>query len=142
MFDLVRNNGLLGSYNPFREMEEMERNFFTGGSIAEFKTDITDEGDSYLLEADLPGFKKEDINLDLSGDVLTIHAERHSKVEDKDQKDKVVRVERSYGSYSRQFNITGIDAEKISAKYEDGVLKLNLPKMVERAPESRRLMIE
>ena len=52
----------LHNYNPFRAMEEMERAFFGGNGIAEFKTDIRDTGDAYVLEADLPGFKKDDIN--------------------------------------------------------------------------------
>ena len=144
MFDLM-NRSYLNSYNPFREMEELERNafngFFGGQNLAEFKTDVSDEGDYYLLEADLPGFEKKDIDLSVQGDVLTIHAERHSKFEEKD-KDKVVRMERSYGSYSRQFDLTGVDAEHISAKYENGVLQLNLPKLQKVLPETRKLAIE
>lgn len=138
------------NYNPFREMEELERSFFSNpfGSffgmqdLAEFKTDVTDEGDHYLLEADLPGFEKKDIHLDLSGDTLTIHAERHSKMEEKDQKDKVIRMERSYGSYSRQFDVSGINTEQIKAKYENGVLQLTLPKRENVLPEPKTLEIE
>lgn len=152
MFELSRrnNNHHLSAYNPFREMEEFERNFFANplgsffgtGDLAEFKTDVTDEGDHYLLEADLPGFDKKDITLDISGDTLTVHAERHSKVEEKDKKDKIIRMERSYGSYSRQFDISGVDAAKIKAKYDNGVLKLTLPKKEQTLPESTRLEIE
>ena len=58
-------------YNPFNELENWNRAFFGDTSLAEFKTDIRDAGDSFLLEADLPGFKKEDINLSLNGDGLT-----------------------------------------------------------------------
>lgn len=131
-------------------MEDFERNFFENpwGSffgmqdLAEFKTDVTDEGDHYLLEADLPGFDKKDIHLDISGDTLTVHAERRSKVEEKDKKDKIIRMERSYGSYSRQFDVSGIDTEKIKAKYENGVLKLTMPKKEADLPASKRLMIE
>ena len=146
MFDLTNNNHYMSAYNPFREMEEFERkafnNFFGGQNLAEFKADVTDEGDHFLMEADLPGFDKKDINLDVSGDTLTIHAERHSKVEQKDQQDKVIRMERSYGSYSRQFDVSGIDVDHIRAKYENGVLMLELPKVQEVLPESRRLEIE
>ena len=144
MFDLM-NRSYLNSYNPFRQMEELERSafngFFGGQELAEFKTDVSDEGDHYLLEADLPGFEKKDIDLSVQGDVLTIHAERHSKFEEKD-KDKVVRMERSYGSYSRQFNLDGVDAAGISAKYENGVLQLTLPKQQQVLPETRKLAIE
>lgn len=144
------NNHVSNYFNPFREMEEFERrffgnpfdSFFSTQDLAEFKTDVTDQGDSYLLEADLPGFAKEDIQLDLNGDSLTIKAERHSETEEKDKKNKVIRRERSYGSYSRQFDVSGIDTEAIKAKYENGVLKLTLPKRQQALPEGRRLEIE
>ena len=78
MFEMrpYRRNSM-STWNPFSEMEEMERrlfnnDFFSGRGLAEFKTDITDEGDYYELKADLPGFKKEDIQLQLDGDTLTI----------------------------------------------------------------------
>lgn len=151
MFELSRrNNNHVSTYNPFREMEELERSFFANpfdsffatNSLAEFKTDITDEGDHYLLEADLPGFDKKDITLDINGDMLTIHAERHSRLEEKDKKDKVIRMERSYGSYSRQYDISAIKSDEIRAQYDNGVLKLTLPKREISAPESRHLEIE
>lgn len=151
MFDLTRrnDNNTMRTYNPFREMEEMERrffgshfdDFFRNTDLAEFKTDVIDEGDHYLLEADLPGFNKEDIHLDLADDTLTIRAERHSNVEKK-EKHQVVRVERSYGSYCRSFDLSGIEAENIKAKYADGVLQLILPKKAEVVPASRQIEIE
>ena len=154
MFELrpYRKNtsGAALSYNPFREMEELEKrffgapfgSFFRSGDIAEFKTDITDQGDSYLLEADLPGFEKKDIHLELSGDTLTIHAERHSGHEQKGDRDKYVHIERSYGKYSREFDVSMVNTDAIKAKYENGVLKLKLPKKQETQPESKKLEIE
>ena len=151
MFELTRrnNNHHVNSYNPFREMEEFERNFFSPfgnffgmQDLAEFKTDVTDEGDHYLLEADLPGFDKKDIKLDINDDTLTVHAERHSKIEEKDKKNKVIRMERSYGSYSRQFDVSGVDTDNIKAKYDNGVLRPTLPKKDRPLPESKRLEIE
>ena len=128
MFGLTtrNNNQGLRTYNPFREMEELEKAFFSNpfgsfwgnAGLEEFKTDVTDEGDHYLLEADLPGFEKKDITLDIQGNTLTVHAERHSRVEEKDQKDKVIRMERSYGSYTRSFDISGVDTNHINAKYD------------------------
>ncbi len=145
-------------YDPFHEMDEFERHFFDrpfgrhfdrpfdhrfdAPPMPMFKTDIKDEGDKYELYADLPGFEKGDINLDINGDVLTISAERHSEHEEKDQKNKYIRCERSYGSYTRQFNISGVDDEGIKAKYEDGVLKITLPKKTEHEKQGRRLEIE
>lgn len=142
-----RNAHPMNTYNPFREMEEMERRFFHDpffgtADLATFKTDITDEGDHFLLEADLPGFDKNDIHLDINGDTLSVQAERHSKVEKKDEGNRVVRMERSYGTYSRQYDITGIDADRISAKYDNGVLKLYLPKKAQIESGARRLEIE
>ena len=144
MFGLIQR-----SYNPFREMEEMERRFFgtamndafRTGAMAEFKTDVTDEGDHFLLEADLPGFDKADIRLDLEGDILTVRAERRSKVTE-EEKDKVVRMERSYGAYTRRYDVSNINAEGIRAKYENGVLQLTLPKKEELPPAARRIEIQ
>ncbi|MBP5167499.1 MAG: Hsp20/alpha crystallin family protein [Oscillospiraceae bacterium] len=138
------------SYNPFREMEELEKaffeepfaGFFHSEDIAEFKTDISDKGDSYLLEADLPGFKREDIGIDLDGDVLTINAERHSEHEEKDKKGSYLRCERSYGKYSRSFDVSAIQTDQIKAKLDEGVLKLTLPKKQEKKSETKRLEIE
>ena len=85
--------------------------------------------------------EKKDIQLELQGNTLTIRAERHSKVEKKDE-DKIVHMERSYGSYSRSFDITGVEAARIKAKYDNGVLRLTLPKKEKRNPETKKLEIE
>jgi len=121
---------------------DLERSFLGSSGMAEFKTDIRDTGDSYTLEADLPGVKKEDIAIDLTEGTLTITAQRHSEYEKKDKKDGYVRCERSYGSFSRSFDTTGIDTENIKASYNDGVLTLTLPKQQAQASGSRRLAIE
>lgn len=150
MFELrpfERRNNSVASYNPWREMEDMERAFFGDGffgsrGLAEFKTDIQDKGDTFLLQADLPGFKKEDIHIDLDGDTMTIKAERHSEHEEKDNKGTYLRCERSYGSYQRSFDISGIEESKISAQYTDGVLKLNMPKKDQTVSGARRLEIQ
>ena len=148
MFELrpYRKNNSVSYYNPFRDMENFEKAFFGDpyyrNALAEFKTDITDEGDHFLLEADMPGFEKNDIHLDVSGDTLTIKAERLTKNKTEDKKDRYVCSERSYGSYSRSFNLDGIDVDKISAAYENGVLKLTLPKLVPAKAATRRLEIK
>ena len=150
MFGLTRRNQDMTTFNPWHDMDEFEKAFFSNpfGSffntpaLNQFRTDVTDEGDHYLLETDLPGFEKKDITLDIHDDTLTIRAERKSKVEEKDQKDKVIRMERSYGSYQRSFDISGVDADQIKAKYTDGVLCLTLPKLERSLPQGRRLEIE
>ena len=128
-------------YDPFREMEDMERRFF-GNSVQSFRSDIKDEGNAYLIETDMPGFRKEDIHVDIADDRLTVSAERHSNYEDKDKKGNYLRCERSYGSYARSFDISGIDAKAIKAAYSDGVLRVTLPKQKEVPASSRRLEIE
>jgi len=144
----VRRNNSLSIYNPFSELADFERSFFRspfgllGTTLSNFNTDITDEGENYLLAADLPGFEKKDISLDVNEDTLTIKAERHSEYEEKDKKGKFVRCERSYGSYYRQFDISGINKDEIKAKYENGVLKIVLPKQAVSQPESKKLLIE
>ena len=107
----------LSAFNPFREFDELERAFFKDNSISAFKTDIQDNGKEFLLQADLPGFKKEDIHIDLDDATLTISAERHSEYEQKDKKGDYVRCERSYGAYSRSFDTAGIDTENIRGDF-------------------------
>ena len=128
-------------YNPFDELDDMQRRFFGETAVRDFKTDIRDEGEHYLLEADLPGFKKEDISVNIEGDTLTIRAERTERTDEKDSKGNYIKRERSYGSFSRSFDMTGIRVEDIAAAYENGVLKLTLPKRQETLPTSRKLEI-
>ncbi len=138
-----RNHNVFANYyNPFRMMEDMEREFFGEQRNGSFSTDIRETDTEYVLEADLPGFKKDDINIDINDNTLTIHAERHSQHEDKDQKGNYLRCERSYGSFSRTFGLDGVDTNAIRAGFENGVLTLTMPKLVVQQPASRRLEIE
>ena len=144
MFEIIpfdRRGRQFSTYDPFRAFDEMERSFFKN-SLTEFRTDVSDNGDSYLVEAELPGFSKEDIQIDLDKDRLTISAERKSETEDSDEKKNFVRRERYYGSYSRSFDVTGIDTESIKAEYKDGVLNLTLPKKVPEIPAAKKIEIE
>lgn len=137
-----KHNNEAAMYNPFRELEDFERSIFAPDTLASFRTDIEDEGDKLVLSADLPGFDKKDIHIDVDDDTLVIHAERHSNYEKQEKKAGYLRCERSYGSYSRSFNLDGIDSEKISAAYDNGVLKLTLPKQAPAKAAARRLEIE
>lgn len=141
MMPFTRSHGV-DLYHPFRDLEELERSMFGTSGVNAFRTDIRDTGDAYVLEADLPGMKKEDIHIDIDGDRLSISAERSASKEEKDEKVGYIRCERSYGSFSRSFDISGIRGEEISAAYEDGVLKLTLPKQTKTVPASRRLEIQ
>lgn len=130
--------------NFFDLFDNFERRFFGNSlpSVGAFRTDIKDAGDKYVLEAELPGFSKEDIKLDLKDGVLTISAEHSEDNEEKDEAGRYLRRERRYGSFSRSFDVSGIDEEGISAAYNNGVLELSLPKAQPSLPESRRIAIE
>ena len=126
----------------FDMLDNFERNFFgsSNSTVSSFRTDIRDEGDKFVLEAELPGFKKEDIKLDLKDGVLTISAQHSSENEEK--KDSYVRRERRYGSFSRSFDVSGIQEDHISAAYNNGVLELTLPKAQPVVPASRQIEIQ
>ena len=132
----------INTFNPYKAMDELERRFFGSESIDEFKTDIREEDGNVILEADLPGFKKEDVHVDLDDNFMTISAERHSDYEQKDKQGNYIRCERSYGNFSRSFDITGIDREQIKASFENGVLTLTMPKQTQPQITSRRLEIQ
>ena len=141
MFELIpfdRRMHRLSNYDPFREMDEFF-NSTTRAVNTAFHTDVIDNGDSFELDAELPGFKKEDIHLSIENDCLTISAER--KLNKDEKLPNFVKRERFYGSCSRSFDLTGIDVDKISAAYVDGVLKLTLPKESEEVPVSRSIQI-
>ena len=130
------------AYNPFRELEEMSRSFWNDTNLNAFRTDITEKDGVYTLTAELPGFKKEDISIDIDKDCLTIAAERKDESEDEDKERNYVRRERFYGSYSRSFNVKGIDTEAINASYADGILTLTMPSKTPETPPTRRLDIQ
>ncbi|MCD8051515.1 MAG: Hsp20/alpha crystallin family protein [Clostridiales bacterium] len=129
-------------FSPFYDVDQMNSNFFGKNEVRNFDTDIQDKGDSYILEAELPGFAKEDIQIDIDEDRLTIQAVHKSENSQKDAKGNYLRRERYYGSYSRSFDISQIESSQISAAYENGVLKLTLPKRSVTVPKTRRLTIE
>ena len=144
MFDLTPfdfGNRMFANYDPFKEMEEMERRFF-GSRTPGFQTDIRETEQAYILEADLPGFSKEDIRAEVKDGYLTIYAERKNEEEKKDEKGNYIRRERSFGSYRRTFDLSGIRAEEITASYKNGVLSLTLPKEEAKIEQPRRLDIQ
>lgn len=132
-----------GSYSLFDAFNDFEKSFFRDGmSVNACRTDIREEEGKYVTETELPGFGKEDITIDVSGRTLTLKAERRASENEKDKEGRYIRRERSYGAYRRTFDISGIDAEKISAEYKNGILTLNLPKKQQQVTETRRLQID
>ena len=141
MFGLTpyRSNFNVSAYDPWKEMEEFERRFF-GQRTPSMKTDIRETENAYILESDLPGFSREDIHAEIKDGYLTIRAEHKSENEDKNE--SYLRRERSYGSFSRTFDLDGIDAEAITASFKNGVLTLELPKMQQKVEEARKVEIQ
>ncbi len=106
-----------------------------GGASRRFvpATDLVEDGDHYVLTADLPGVAQDDVKVELNDNVLTIAGERRS--EHGDSKDGYRRIERSSGGFTRSLTLPeGIDAESISASYDNGVLRVEIPKPTQRAP--------
>ncbi|NLJ41446.1 MAG: Hsp20/alpha crystallin family protein [Clostridiales bacterium] len=104
-----------------------------------FCADIREEENEYIVEAELPGYNKEDINIDLVNDRLTISAKK--KEEHSEEKDNYIRRERRVGQVCRSFIVSGIENDKVSAKYENGLLHVTLPKEKEIKPKSTRIDI-
>ena len=130
--------------NLFNVFDNFERSFFGNSNVdlPAFRADIRDAGDKYVLDAELPRFHKEDINLDIKDGILTISAEHSETNDQKDDKGNYIRRERRYGSFRRSFDISGIDESAISASYQNGILELSLPKQQQVLPQSRRIAIE
>src|SRR5579863_3430350 len=95
--------------------------------------DLVEDGDHYVLRADLPGLSEQDVNIELESDVLTISGER--KAERTDEKGGYRRVERSYGSFSRSLKLPdGIDGDAVQASFDKGVLEVTIPKPEQHRP--------
>lgn len=118
------------------------RDFFGNGfnGMDNFSTDVIDDGNSYRLQAELPGFKKDEISVDLDKETLTISA--NHKEENKESQDNFIRQERRYNSYCRSFHIPGIKKESITASYNNGVLEISLPKENIETEEIKRIEVK
>lgn len=139
-------------WNPFKELEEMEKRLSTlfgrpsvstGGdkkeaiSVAEWSplVDISEDEKEYVIKAEVPEMKKEEIKITVHDDVLSISGERKYEKEDKGK--KYHRVERAYGSFMRSFTLPeDADGSKVNAEYKDGILKVHLPKSEKAKPKA------
>ena len=110
-------------------------------SFSGFRTDVIEKDDSYELQAELPGFNKEDIHIDLKNDVLTISASHNEEKKEEDKESKYIRRERHSSSYSRSFRVANVLPEDIKAVYNNGVLEVSFPKR-DALPEKETHKIE
>lgn len=107
----------------------------------DIRVDVIEKDDMFQVRADLPGVKKEDINVRIDGNLVQIDAETKGEKEFKENGGKVLRSERYYGSVSRAFTLAqDVDEAGAKAKYENGVLSLDLPKKA--TPSSKRLTVQ
>jgi len=131
-----------------RDFMNLNRNFFGDSfdnlftNAEDFSVDIQDNDKSYKLEADLPGLNKEDIDLDYSNNVLSIRAKQETENKEEDEESNYVRRERSSRSFSRQFLIKDIDQDNITAKFENGVLTVDLPRTETEEPKTNKIDIQ
>jgi HSP20 family protein len=122
-------------YDPFNELDDMFKGLFVRpmrfdldlAPQMRMKIDVTKADDTYTVKADIPGVKKDDIQVSVDGNEVTISGEIKKETEEK-KGEEVLRSERYYGKISRSFTLPhDVDETKVVAKYADGVLKLTLP---------------
>ncbi len=145
MFEIMpwkRHNSISKRGDIFNQLmnQFFDEDFLERINYNSFSVDLKEDEKSYIIEADLPGIKKEDIYLNYNNSYLTISAKRKDLVEDK--KDNYVRRERSSGTFKRSFYVDNIDEDNIDAKFDNGVLNIVIPKLNDAKTEKRRIEIK
>ena len=136
LFEPTLNDPFESMFRRFMSPMRMERNL----DELDIRVDVVEKDGHFKVRADLPGMKKEDINVRIDGNIVQIDAETKQDKEFKEDGGKMLRSERYYGAVSRSFTLAqDVDESKAVAKYEDGVLTLDLPKKETTA--SKRLSI-
>lgn len=125
---------------PFNDRFFTRRSPFGGNNRTELmKTDVKETDGVYELSIELPGFKKEDVSAKLDNGYLTINASRNEEKEEKKEQDKYIRRERYTGQCTRSFYVgEGVKQEDIQAKFEDGILRLKVPKADAKQVEQQK----
>ena len=131
-------------FPAFPEMRDIDRKLYGKHAAHEMKTDVREHDDGYELDIDLPGFQKDELTLRLQDGYLTVSAAKGLDEEHKDKKGKVIRRERYSGAMQRSFYVgDGVEETDVKAKYENGVLKLSIPKKEhKKLPEHHNIAIE
>ena len=129
---------------PFRDLNNTQRRLYGKHADALMRTDVREKDDCYEVDIDLPGFKKEEISLELQDGTLTVSAAKALDQEHKDDQGRVLRQERYAGSMQRSFYLgENVTEEDVKARFEDGVLRLTVPKKDQpKLPEKKVIMIE
>ena len=127
-----------------REFRNIDRRLYGKNAAREMKTDVHEHEDHYEVDIDLPGFKKDEITLSLENGYLTVNAAKGLDKDETTKKGKVIRQERYAGALQRSFYVgDALTENDITARFENGVLSLNVPKQEARkVPEKKVIMIE
>ena len=127
-----------------RQMQHMDRRLYGRNAKREMKTDVREKEDGYEIDMDLPGFKKDQVELTLENGYLTVTANKGFDKDEKDKQGRMIRQERYAGSMQRSFYVgQNMTEEDVKARFEDGVLHLNLPKKdAKKVPEKKTICIE
>ena len=135
---------LFDGFDLSREMNDLDRKIYGKHANREMLTDVKEHDDHYDVQIDLPGFKKEDIGVELNDGYLTVSANKGLEEQEKSKAGKIIRQERYSGMMSRSFYVgEELSAEQIHGKYEDGVLTLSVPKLENKQVEDHNhIMIE
>ncbi len=142
MPSLISEN-LFDDWFDFPMMRDMDRRLYGKNAARVMKTDVREHDDHFEVDIDLPGFKKDEINLSLENGYLTVSAAKGLDKDEKNEGGKVIRQERYMGSMQRSFYVgDALSETDISAKFENGVLCLNVPKAQPKLPEKKTIMIE
>jgi len=131
-------------FPDFRDLDRTERKLYGRHADRLMKTDVHEMEDHYEVDIDLPGFKKEEITLELQNGYLTVSAAKGLDQDDKDKKGKLIRQERYAGAMQRSFYVGDeLKEEDVKASFKHGVLSLELPKKQQpNLPEKKTIMIE
>lgn len=142
----IFEENLLNDWMDFPRMEfpNIDKKLYGKNASHIMKTDVHENEDGYELDIDLPGFKKDDIKLSLENGYLFVSASKNHENDETNDKGKVIRKERYSGSMQRSFYVgDAIEEEDVKAKFEDGVLKLEVPKKDNaKVPEKKYISIE
>ena len=127
-----------------RQFRNIDRQLYGKNAAREMKTDVHEHEDHYEVDIDLPGFKKDEITLSLEKGYLTVNAAKGLDKDETDKKGRMIRQERYAGSMQRSFYVgEALTEEDITARFENGVLSLNVPKReAKKLPEKKVIMIE
>ena len=125
---IQQRNSDIYSMTPFNFFEDFRRNLFNDLKSNLIKTDIHETDNEYIVEAELPGIPKENIQVTYEDGVLTISGQQQTDTVDEDKKGKLIRSERSLTSVRRQYLLENVKEDEIKASYSDGILKVTLPK--------------